>query len=316
MKNILVTGGAGYIGSVCVKKLIEKNKNVIVIDNLSKGLKELVDKKAKFYEGDLCDKNFIDRIFNENKINEVIHFAGYKASRESMKDVIKYSQNITGTINLLDTMIKYKVKLIVYSSSAGVYGNPEKKIIDENCNTDPINYYGYTKLACENLIKWYSKIYGLKYCFLRYFNVAGDGGLDYIDPDAQNIFPIIMEVIFGIRKKLVIFGEDYNTKDGTCVRDYVHVLDLVDAHISALDIKKNCALNLGSGEEFSLKDLVNTTEKITGKNFNFEFGERQDGEPDFLMASNLKAKEVLNWTPKYSLRDMIESTYEVYKKKT
>jgi UDP-glucose 4-epimerase len=316
MKNILVTGGAGYIGSVCVKKLIEKNKNVIIIDNLSKGLKELVDKKAKFYEGDLCDKDFVDKVFSENKINEVIHFAGYKAGRESMKNVVKYSQNITGTINLLDAMIKYKVELIVYSSSAGVYGNPKKKIINEDCNTSPINYYGYTKLACENLIKWYSKIYGLKYCFLRYFNVAGDGGLDYIDPDAQNIFPIIMEVIFGIREKLVIFGEDYNTKDGTCVRDYIHVLDLVDAHISALDIKKNCALNLGSGEGFSLKDLVNTTEKITGKNFNFEFGERQDGEPDFLMASNLKAKEVLNWTPKYSLKDMIESIYEVYKKKT
>lgn len=313
MKTVLVTGGAGYIGSVAVKKLIEKKFNVIVIDNLSRGLKELINEKANFYKGDLCDKDFLEKVFSENKIESVIHFAGYKAVGESMKNATKYSQNISGTINLLDTMNIHCVKRIIFSSTAAVYGTPKEKIIDETCETNPINYYGFTKLTCENLIKWYSEIYGLKYCILRYFNVAGDGGLNYIDPYAENIIPIIMEFVFEKRNKLTIFGDDYDTRDGTGIRDYLHVSDLINAHILALDLKENQVINLGTSSGTSVKELVHETEKIIGKKIDFEIKGRRTGDPDMLTTSNKKAKEILGWIPKRDVKDIIYSTWEAYR---
>ena len=225
--KILVTGGAGYIGSVAVKTLIEKGHEVSVVDNLSKGKKELVSEKAKFFQKDLTDN--LDEVFNE-PYDAVIHFAAYKAVEESMNDAVKYSDNISGTINLLNYMVKNKVKKMIFSSTAAVYGDFDEPLT-EDCETNPVNFYGFSKLKCEEIIGWYNKIHGIEYTNLRYFNVAGDV-LGYVDPDAKNVFPIIMEVINGKRDRFCIFGDDYNTPDGTCLRDYIHIQDLVDAHVA------------------------------------------------------------------------------------
>jgi len=308
MQTILVTGGAGYIGSIAVKELVDQYK-VIVIDNLSKGKKELINPKAIFYNIDLTDKEKLNNIFKEHKIDYIIHFASYKAVEESMSNAVKYSDNIIGTINLLNNMVKYKVPKIIFSSSAAIYGMPDKQIIDEQTELKPINYYGFTKKASEEIIEYYHKIHNIQYISLRYFNVAGDV-LHYIDPEANNVFPIIMEVITGKRDKLTIFGDDYNTPDKTCVRDYIHVSDLVDAHIKAINTDYNGAINLGTGKGYSVIELVNAFQQK--KPFKYEFGKRREGDCSFLVASNQKAKEILNWTPKFTLKDMIESTYKAY----
>ncbi|NQU98160.1 UDP-glucose 4-epimerase GalE [Candidatus Woesearchaeota archaeon] len=308
--TILVTGGAGYIGSVAVKALLKKNYDVVVIDNLSKGLKKLVDSKAKFYELDLVDD--LSKVFEENKIDAVIHFAAYKAVEESMENAVKYSDNISGTINLLNCMVKYSVKKIIFSSSAAVYGEANG-VLSENHDTNPCNYYGFTKLECEKIIKWYSKVHGIGYVCLRYFNVAGDGGLRYLDPDAKNIFPIIMEVLVKKREKVVIFGKDYDTRDGTCVRDYIDINDLVDAHLLALDVDYNGIINLGTSKGASVKELVDWTSEVIGRQVPFEYGKRRAGDPAELIASNEKALKILNWKPKRTVKDMIKSTYDAYK---
>jgi len=313
MKQILVTGGAGYIGSAAVKALVEKGYDVIVVDNLSKGLKKLVDSKAKFYEVDLTDKEALDKVFKENDIGAVMHFAAYKAVGESMENAVKYSDNIKGTINLLDLMVKYNIKKIIYSSSAAVYGEPKYNPIDEKHPTDPCNYYGFTKLECENLVRWYGRIHDIDYVSLRYFNVAGDSGLGYIDPNAVNIIPIIMEAATGKRDKLVIFGDDYDTRDGSCVRDYIDINDLVKAHILALDVDSSEIINLGTSKGTTVKELVNTSIDVVGKEFNYEIGKRRKGDPGNLVASNEKAKKVLGWEPEKDIKDMLESTYKAYK---
>jgi len=311
MPRILVTGGAGYIGSACVKSLIEKGYEVTIVDNLSKGLKRLIHPKARFIEVDLADKEKLSKVFFE-KIDAVIHFAAYKAVGESMKNPKKYSDNITGTINLLDAMSLYKVKKIIFSSSAAVYGVPNAPLLKEETPCEPINYYGFTKLECERIISWYSKINGINYVSLRYFNVAGDCGLHYVDPEAENVFPILMEVIQGKRDKFVIYGKDYDTRDGTCIRDYVDVNDLVEAHIYALNAGRNEIINLGTSNGVSVKELVDITIDVTGVNFPYIFGEKRAGDAPIVVASNLKAKKILKWMPKKTVRDMIKSTFEAY----
>lgn len=310
--KILVTGGAGYIGSVAVKELISRGYEVVVVDNLSKGSQKLVDGSARFYAIDLTDKDSLSKVFTENRIDAVMHFAAYKAVEESMFDAVKYSDNIKATLNILDLMVENSVKKMIYSSSAAVYGMPDETLIDEDCPLDPINYYGFTKLECERLIQWYSRIYDIGYISFRYFNVAGDAGLGYIDPAAENIFPIIMEVLSGKRDKLKIFGNDYETRDGTCVRDYVHVTDLVDAHIKGLDCEEDAVINLGSSNGVTVKELVDETMAVTGKEFEFEFAPRRKGDPAALVASNSKALKLLGWKPQKSLKDMIKSTYDAY----
>jgi UDP-glucose 4-epimerase len=312
--KLIVTGGAGYIGSVCVKKLLDAGHEVIVIDNLSKGKKELISKGATFYQADLIDDTKIDIIFKQNKIDAVIHFAGYKAVGESMTNGIKYSDNITGTINLLNTMINNNVKKIIYSSSAAVYGIPDKKIIDEETPTIPVNWYGYTKLSAEQIIEWYHKIYGINFVSLRYFNVAGDGGLLYVDPEAQNVLPIIMEAVFGKRDSFTIFGNDYHTPDGTCIRDYIDINDLIDAHILSLNINESHIINLGTGKGYSVKELFDAVIRIVRRDISFEYGKRREGDPAVVVATNEKAKRILGWEPKVHLNEMILSTYESYKK--
>jgi UDP-glucose 4-epimerase len=313
--RILVTGGAGYIGSAAVKELIAKNHSVVVVDNLSKKSRKFVDKLAKFCRLDLTNRKKLEDVFAKNPFDAVMHFAAYKAVEESMENAAKYSDNITGTINLLDMMVKYNVKKIIYSSSAAVYGSPnipDLVKVDEKIPENPINYYGYTKLQCEKLIEWYAKIHKLNYVSLRYFNVVGDAGLRFIDHDAKNIFPILMEVLTKKREKLVIFGKDYPTADGTCVRDYVHISDLVDAHILALDAEGNYVINLGSSNGVSVKELVDATEQVTGMKLIHEYGERRKGDPAMLVASNAKARDILHWTPRRTIKEMIESSCVAY----
>ena len=236
--KLLVTGGAGYIGSAFVKEAV-KNHEVVVVDNLSKGKKELVDKKAKFFKMDLVEKEKLEELFNKEKFEAVVHFAAYKSVGESMKNPIKYSDNISGTINLLNAMAKENVKKIIFSSTAAVYGIPEKNVADEETKTNPINYYGFTKLKCEELMDWYSKINGIDYMIFRYFNVAGDAGLKYQDPHAENVFPIIMDVLKNKREKFVVerdkkFGgnliySNYNDVEKDFVAKKLHPLDLKNA---------------------------------------------------------------------------------------
>jgi UDP-glucose 4-epimerase len=313
--RILVTGGAGYIGSAAVKELLAKNHSVVVIDNLSKKSRKFVDKLAKFCKLDLTNRKKLEDVFAKNPFDAVMHFAAYKAVEESMENAAKYSDNITGTINLLDMMVKYNVKKIIYSSSAAVYGSPnipDLVKVDEKLAENPINYYGYTKLQCEKLIEWYAKIHKLNYVSLRYFNVAGDAGLKFIDKDAKNIFPILMEVLTKKREKLVIYGKDYPTPDGTCVRDYIDINDLVDAHVLALDAEGNYVINLGSSSGVSVKELVDATEQVTGMKLIHEYGERRKGDPAMLVASNSKAREILHWTPRRTIKEMIESSCAAY----
>jgi UDP-glucose 4-epimerase len=310
--KVLVTGGAGYIGSACVKLLLDKGYEVVVLDNLSKGKEELVDKRAKFFKADLIDREKLKEIFEREHIGAIMHLAAYKAVNESMQNPVKYSDNITGTINLLNRMVEFNVKKIIFSSSAAVYGMSEKETIDESCELKPLNFYGFTKLECEKIIEWYHQIYGINYISLRYFNVSGDCGLKYVDPNAQNVFPIMMEVILGKKDKFVIYGKDYNTKDGTCKRDYIDIHDLIDAHISALNSDYNGAINLGTGKGYSVKELVDSFMEVSGKNFKYEYGQRRVGDPASLIASNALAKNILNWFPKVDIKETIRTTYFAY----
>lgn len=314
MKNILVAGGAGYIGSVTVKKLIKNGYKVTVVDNLYKGKKELVDKKAIFYKLDILNRLALENRLKVQKFDAIIHFAAYKDAGESMQNLTKYQDNIRGTMNLIALAPKIGVKQIIFSSSAAVYGEPKKALIDEKHICDPANFYGYTKLAGEELLKWNMKLNNIQYVALRYFNVAGDGGLNYVDPNAKNIFNVIAEVLCGRKKILEIFGNDYNTKDGTGVRDYIHVSDLADAHIKALNIKNSEIINLGSEKGYSVLDIVKEFEKVSSKKIPYKIVKRRAGDPAKLIATSKKAKKVLNWNPKLGLKEMVESTWRAYNK--
>lgn len=316
MKTILVTGGAGYIGSVAVKVLLKKGFNVVIIDNFSKGNIKYIPNDAHTHVMDLRHKTQLEWVFLQYKIDVVMHFAAYKAVEESMTNLVKYSDNIKGTINLLDTMVKFKVKKIIYSSSAAVYGVPKYTPINENHPTNPTNFYGFTKEQCEKLIKWYSKAYNMKYVILRYFNVLGDGGLNYVDPEPLNIIPLIMDTIFGKRYKFDICGTDYETKDGTCIRDYIDVNDLVDAHIRALKLNSNEIINLGTSNGTSVKELVQMVidTKKSDLFLNLGFKDRREGDVPILIASNAKAKDLLGWKPKTKMVDTIKSILNVGEK--
>mgnify|MGYP005838045539 CR=1 FL=1 len=310
--KILVTGGAGYIGSAAVKKLIELGHNVLVVDNLSKGKKELVDDRAKLLIGDLVNKDFINSALQGSRVDAVMHFAAYKAVGESMEQPVKYSDNINGFVNLLNAMVGSNVKKIIFSSTAAMYGQPKYVPVDEEHPLDPQNFYGYTKLAGENLLNWYSRLKGINGISLRYFNIAGDTGLNYIDPEAQNVFPIIMEALAGKSDKFIIFGDDYDTPDGTCIRDYVGINDLVEAHIKALALNKSEIINIGTSKGVSVLELVNEFSRTYGKDVPYEIGARREGDVAKLTASYNKAKKLLGWEPTESLQDMIQSTIKAY----
>ncbi|MFC2136402.1 UDP-glucose 4-epimerase GalE [Bacteroidota bacterium] len=320
METILVTGGAGYIGSHTVKLLISKGYKVIVLDNLVNGHEWAVDKQAKFYNCDLSDKDALNKIFEENSITGVIHFAAFIEAGESMKDPQKFFNNNTlNTINLLGIMLKNKVLKIIFSSTAAVYGEPEYVPIDEKHPKNPTNYYGLSKLMIEQVLNSYNDAYGVEFIALRYFNACGadESGLigESHNPESH-LIPIILQVAKGEREKIFVFGDDYDTKDGTCVRDYIHVNDLSEAHILALEklseIKKGF-FNLGNGNGFSVLEVINKCKEITQKEIKVEKSGRRVGDPATLIANYKLAKKVLGWTPKRDINSIIKTAWEWHK---
>ena len=303
--QVLVTGGAGYIGSHAVKVLLSKGYEVVVVDNLSTGHIEAVDKSAKLYIGDIADFDFMDKVFNENNIIGVIHFAAFSLVGESMTNPYKYYENnVSKTNHLLKSMVEHNVMNLVFSSTAATYGSVEKIPILETEAQLPTNVYGQTKLAMEQMINWYKKAHNLKSVALRYFNVAGaitDGCIGEAHNPETHLIPIILQVANKKREKLSVFGNDYNTFDGTCIRDYIHVLDLCEAHILALEYLLNGneseSFNLGSGEGFSVLEMIEAAKKVTGCEIPVEIAARREGDPAVLIASSAKAKKLLGWKP-------------------
>ena len=319
--KVLVIGGAGYIGSHAVYELIRDKNEVIVMDNLSTGNRDMVHKSAKFYYGDITKREDLDKVFsNENGIDIVMHFAAKLIVPESVKMPLEYYyNNVEGVRLMLDAMIRYGVKNVVFSSTAAVYGEPIKPICEEDDITLPINPYGASKLATENMIKWVCNAYNMNYCIFRYFNVAGaDKSLEIgLDKDnLTHLIPIVTQTILGIRDKMKVFGDDYDTPDGTCIRDYIHVTDLALAHILGakyiLNNNKSILVNLGSNNGYSVKEVIDAA-SIYGK-VNYEIVERREGDPAKLIASNSKAKDLLGWIPKYTLDDMIKTDLEFRRK--
>ena len=317
--SILVAGGAGYIGSHMVKQLVESGEEVVVADNLSTGHKKAINPKAKFYYGDIRDRAFLDRIFVNEDITAVVHFAAFSIVPESMQEPLKYFDNNTGgMITLLEAMRDFKVKYIVFSSTAATYGIPETMPIKETDPQQPINPYGLSKLMMEKMMAWADEAYGIKFVALRYFNVAGaaaDGSIGEDHGPETHLVPIIMQVAQGKRAELSIFGDDYNTPDGTNVRDYVHVMDLADAHILALKYLEagnpSNAFNLGSSTGFSNKEMLEAAREVTGQEIPAKIAPRRPGDPDSLVAASDKAREVLNWQPKYDdVHDIIATAWQ------
>lgn len=316
---ILVAGGAGYIGSHMVKDLVEHGQEVVVADNLSTGHSDAINPKAKFYEGDIRDRKFLDKIFDNEDIEAVVHFAAFSIVPESMSKPLKYFDNNTGgMITLLEAMRDHNIKYIVFSSTAATYGVPEHMPIKENDPQNPINPYGLSKLMMEKMMHWADKAYGIKFVALRYFNVAGaapDGTIGEDHGPETHLVPIILQVAQGKRKELSIFGDDYNTPDGTNVRDYVHVMDLADAHILAIKYleagNESNAFNLGSSTGFSNKQILEAAREVTGEPIPAKIAPRRPGDPDSLVAASDKARNVLGWDPKYDdVHDIIATAWK------
>ena len=317
--KILVTGGAGYIGSHVVLLLCDEGHDIIVLDNLSLGTKEAVDKRAVFIEGSILNKEELIKSLAD--VDAVIHLAAYKSAGESMQNPQKYSENnVLGSMNLLRAMIEENVKNIIFSSSAAVYGLPEYLPLDEKHPLKPINHYGYTKLQTEKTIDLYGKEKQISYTNLRYFNAAGYdalGRITSLEKNPANLIPSVMEVASGKRNKLLIYGNDFETIDGTGVRDYIHVSDLARAHLAALYLisaQQSATLNLGSEKQYSVMEVIRSTEKITGKQIPYEIVGRREGDPDKIYASSEKAQNLLKWSAEASeLDNIIETTWRIYK---
>jgi UDP-glucose 4-epimerase len=319
--TILVVGGAGYIGSHIVKYLQDLGEEVIVVDNLQKGHRESIDVNF-FYQIDIRDKDKLSKVFKKHSIDTVIHFAANSLVGESMeKPLDYYNNNVYGMQCLLEIMKDFNVKRIVFSSSAAIYGEPNKIPILESCNATPTNTYGETKLAMEKMMKWVDNAYGIKYVSLRYFNAAGAHPSGVIGEDHSpetHLIPLVLQVPLGKRDKIYIFGDDYATKDGTCIRDYIHVLDLASAHYLSVkylnDNNPSSTFNLGSGEGFSVREIIEVARKITGNSIPAEVKERRVGDPAVLIASSEKAKKILNWQPKYnSIEKIITDAWNWHK---
>jgi UDP-glucose 4-epimerase len=320
--KVLVIGGAGYIGSHVVKELMKQGHTVTVFDNLSSGLRQNLFRGNGFIYGNILIPADLDAAFAQG-FDAFIHLAAFKAAGESMIYPEKYSvNNISGTLNILNAAVNHNCKYMVFSSSAAVFGEPQYLPIDENHPKNPENYYGYTKLSIEQFMAWYEKLKGLKFAALRYFNAAGydpEGTLYGLEQNPANLLPVIMEVACGMREKLKIFGTDYKTRDGTCIRDYVHVSDLAVAHVKALDyiVKNNQSLtvNLGSETGTTVKEIVDAARSITGQPIPADYAERRAGDPAELVASAKLAYEKLGWKAQYSDVDtLVKSTWDAYQK--
>jgi len=316
--SILVTGGAGYIGSHTVKELVARGKEVVVYDNLSKGHREAVQ-DCPLVVGDLFDAPKLEQTIQENGVDSMIHFAADSLVGESMSSPAKYYRNnVAGTLSLLETAMQTGVKYIVFSSTAATYGEPEEVPIKEDAAKNPTSVYGKTKLVIEGMLSDFDRAYGLKYTALRYFNAAGaheSGSIGEDHTPETHLIPIIMQVLLGRREKLTIFGTDYPTPDGTCIRDYIHVTDLADAHILALEALQQGApstvYNLGNGNGFSVREVIDTVEKVTGKKVAWEEGERRPGDPAVLIASSEKIIRELGWNPRFNkLEDIVASAWK------
>jgi UDP-glucose 4-epimerase len=318
MNMILVVGGAGYIGSHLVKELVEKEE-VIVLDNLSTGHREAVDSRAIFVEGNLGDEEDLQMIFSSYPIDAVMHFAAFSLVGESVIDPLKYYQNnVASTITLLNVMMRNNVKNFIFSSTAATYGIPNVEVIDEKTVTAPINPYGHSKLMIEQILGDFSKAYGLNYVVLRYFNAAGAHQSATIgeshDPESH-LIPIILQQLLGQREQISVFGSDYDTADGTCIRDYIHVTDLASAHILALEAllneKKSAEVyNLGNGRGYSVKEVIETCEKVTGIDANVVMADRRAGDPARLVASSEKIFTELGWKAERDLEQIIADAWK------
>ncbi len=311
--KVLITGGAGYIGSCCTE-ILSKTDEVVIVDNLERGHLDAI-KGYKFYNVDIRDKEALDKVFKEERIDAVIHFAAKSQVGESCEKPYEYFiNNVYGTLELLKVMVDNNVKKIVFSSSAATYGMQDVSVIDESLPFNPSSPYGETKCMMEEIMKWFDKAYGMKYVALRYFNVCAaldDGSKGEDHRPETHLIPIVLDTALGLRQKLQVFGNDYNTKDGTNVRDYINVVDLVDAHVKALRYlekgNESNFFNLGTTTGSSNLEIIKTVEKVSGKKVNYEIGPRRPGDPDTLVASALKAKEVLGWEPKHTLEDSIKA---------
>ncbi|MEH7332394.1 UDP-glucose 4-epimerase GalE [Neobacillus drentensis] len=303
--SILVLGGAGYVGSHAVYQLIDQGFPVVVIDNLQTGHLGAVHPEARFYQGDIRSREFMRSVFEKEKIEAILHFAANSLVGESMVEPLKYfDNNVYGTQIVLEMMKDFSVKHIVFSSTAAVYGEPKEVPITEEAQTMPTNTYGETKLAMEKMISWCEQAFGIKYVSLRYFNVAGsreDGQIGEDHNPETHLIPVVLEAALGKRPAVTIFGDDYETEDGTCVRDYIHVEDLIAAHILALKLLQqggeSSIFNLGSSQGFSVKEIVGTAKAVTGIDIPVKMGERRSGDPSTLIASSEKARQVLGWNP-------------------
>lgn len=315
--TILVTGGAGYIGSHTVRQLVKEGYDVIVVDNLVYGHPEaIIDSKVQLIKGDIGDKLLIDKIFTENNIEGVLHFAAYAYVGESVQQPIKYYQNNTAaSLNLVEVMLKHGCNKFIFSSTCATYGNPEYIPIDEQHPQNPINPYGASKLMLERVLKDCAHSDDLRYVFLRYFNACGgsaDGEIGEDHNPETHLIPLVLRSIKHKDKPITVFGTDYETEDGTCIRDYIHVEDLGDAHIKALKYLMSggspTICNLGVGNGYSVKQIIETAERVTGQKATINYGERRAGDPPVLVADNSKAAETLGWKPKYTSLDKIIQT--------
>ncbi len=309
--KVLVVGGAGYIGSVTVEQLLELDHEVIVLDNLCRGHKEAVSTKAKFVQGDMGNVDDLNAIFGAEKIDAVMHFGALSLVGQSVEQpALYFKNNVTNGITLLDTMLAHGVKKFVFSSTAAVYGEPQSSPITEDFPLVPTSPYGDSKLAFEKILKWYANAYGLMYAALRYFNVAGateTAGEEH-EPETH-LIPIVLQVARGERSHVTIFGDDYPTADGTGIRDYIHVKDLADAHLRAVEALKtpgqSSVYNLGSGTGFSVNQIIEAALKVTGKPIPTKIGPRRAGDPSTLVASSQKIQEELGWKPQFGSLDTI-----------
>ena len=314
--NVLVIGGAGYIGSHAVNKLIKKDYNVSVLDNLVTGHRGAVDEAATFYLGDIRDKTMLNQIVQDEQIEAVFHFAASSLVGESVEKPLKYfNNNVVGMEVLLEVMQENDVKKIIFSSTAAVYGDVQAPLITEDELKAPTSPYGESKLMMENMIKWCDLAHAIKFVSLRYFNVAGalsTGGIGEDHDPETHLIPIVLQTALGQRDAMTIFGDDYDTPDGTCIRDYVHVEDLIDAHILALEYlntnTESQIFNLGSSTGYSVKEIVEASRKVTGKEIPVKIGERRAGDPAKLVAASEKAREILGWKPAYETIEGIIQT--------
>lgn len=320
--RILVLGGAGYIGSHTALELVKAGNEVVIADNLVTGYRKVIPKGAKFYEGDLRDSDFLDNLFHQEKIDAVIHFTAYSLVGESVTNPLKYyDNNLYGTKVLLEAMVKNNVGKIVFSSTAATYGEPENIPILESDRTCPTNPYGETKLAMEKMFKWTAEAHGLRYVSLRYFNACGadeSGTIGEAHNPESHLIPLILQVPNGKRETISIYGTDYDTPDGTCIRDYIHVTDLAQAHILAVQYLNNGGesdiFNLGNGVGYSVREVIKTARKVTGHPIPATESSRRAGDPARLVASSEKAKKILGWKSVHdSLEEIIASAWNWHK---